>query len=252
MYLVRPNWLMRKTFSSAIWRIMPNSIQPPQKEDSQTAFTSNKKNKSKGEIYLTFDDGPIPEVTPWVLSTLKKYKAKATFFCIGANIEKHPYILQQIIAEGHSIGNHTYNHLNGWKTKTREYLKNVDKCNKAMVDGKELMANGNPPTISPLPSSISPLPLFRPPYGKINLSQYSILKSHYSVVMWDVLSGDFDQTLSEEKCLKNVLTKTRAGSIVVFHDSIKAKKNLLYTLPKFLEYFSKKGFSFSCLTSDEV
>jgi peptidoglycan-N-acetylglucosamine deacetylase len=235
---------MRKTFSSAIWRIMPNSIQPPQKEDSQTAFTSNKKNKSKGEIYLTFDDGPIPEITPWVLSTLKKYKAKATFFCVGANIKKHPHILQQIIAEGHSIGNHSFNHLNGWKTKTKKYIENIEMCAQEIVNG----VNNHQ-----LSSLLHTPLLFRPPYGKMKQSQYSHLigsgplNTQYSIIMWDVLSGDFDQKISEEKCLKNVLTKTREGSIVVFHDSIKAKKNLVYVLPKFLEYFSEKGFAFSCL-----
>lgn len=201
MYSVRPNWLMRKTYSSAIWRI-------PTREK---------------KIFLTFDDGPIPEVTPWVLSELKKYKAKATFFCIGANVEKHPDIFRQLVTEGHSTGNHTFNHLNGWKTKTKEYLKNVERCSSVI----------QPPTH-----------LFRPPYGKMQFSQFSQLRTQHSIIMWDVLSGDFDQTISEEKCLKNVISKTREGSIVVFHDSIKAKKNLYYTLPKFLEHFSKAGFSF--------
>ena len=204
MYSIRPNWLMRKFYSSALWRV------PTQEK----------------KIFLTFDDGPIPEITPWVLSTLKQFNAKATFFCVGGNIEKHSEVFQQIISEGHSIGNHTYNHLNGWKTNTKEYLENISKWN----------SNCNYET-----------KMFRPPYGKLSLSQYSILKSQYSVIMWDVLSGDFDQTISEEKCLQNVLSKTREGSIVVFHDSIKAKKNLFFALPKFLEYFSEKKFSFSPL-----
>ena len=204
MYSVRPNWLMRKVYSSALWRV------PTQEK----------------KIFLTFDDGPIPEITPEVLSILKKYKAKATFFCVGANIEKHPEVFQKIISEEHSIGNHTYNHLNGWKTNTKEYLENVSKWN----------SNCNYET-----------KMFRPPYGKMKLPQYSILNTQYTIVMWDALSGDFDQTISEEKCLQNVLTKTREGSIVVFHDSIKAKKNLFYALPKFLEHFTAKGFSFSAL-----
>ena len=227
MYSVRPNVLIRSLYPSAIWRIAPRSTFSPLGGD-----------KRGGDIFLTFDDGPIPEVTPWVLSTLKKYKAKATFFCIGSNIEKHPEIFRQIISEGHSIGNHTYNHLNGWKTKTKEYVDNIEKCKKIMDNGKWLMVNGHQP------STINHEPLFRPPYGRMKLSQLSRLKSQYSVVMWEVLSGDFDQTISEEKCLKNVLTKTRAGSIVVFHDSIKAKKNLFFALPKFLEHFSKEGFEF--------
>ncbi|TAL62884.1 MAG: polysaccharide deacetylase family protein [Bacteroidetes bacterium] len=213
MYFIRPTLLMRKIYSSAIWRV-------PTKEK---------------KIFLTFDDGPIPEITPWVLAQLKKHNAKATFFCIGANIDKHSDIFKQIIFEGHSIGNHTYNHLNGWKIKTKEYSENVGRCKTAMDKNHQ-------------PSTINHQPFFRPPYGKMKRSQYSILNTQYSVIMWDVLSGDFDQTISEEKCLKNVLTKTREGSIVVFHDNLKAKKNLYYALPKILEYFSEKGFEFDGLT----
>jgi len=212
MYLVRPNLLMRKFYSSAIWRV-------PTKEK---------------KIFLTFDDGPIPEATLWVLSTLKEYKAQATFFCVGANIEKHPDIFQQIISEGHSIGNHTFNHLNGWKTKTKDYLENTERCESAIKS-----------KVSSQKSQEKKL--FRPPYGKIKRSQLLILNPAFSIIMWDVLSGDFDQTISEEECLKNVLTKTRSGSIVVFHDSLKAKKNLLFVLPRFLEHFSKKGFEFCIL-----
>lgn len=212
MYLVRPGWLMRKIYSSAVWRISTN----------------------EKKIFLTFDDGPIPEITPWVLSVLKEYKAKATFFCVGANIEKYPEVFQQIISEQHSIGNHTFNHLNGWKTKTRDYVENISLCNSVIE--KELSVINSPLSIP-----------FRPPYGKIKRSQLSVLRSQYSVIMWDVLTGDFDQTISADKCLKNTLTKTREGSIVVFHDSLKAKKNLFYVLPKFLEHFSKEGFGFERL-----
>lgn len=196
---------MRKLYSSAIWRV-------PTKEK---------------KIFLTFDDGPIPEITPWVLATLKKHNARATFFCVGANIEKHAEIFQQIISEGHSIGNHTFNHLNGWKTKTKEYLENVQHCEyKIKVQKKKL---------------------FRPPYGKMKRSQFSALNSKYSIIMWDILTGDFDQTISEIKCWKNALTRTREGSIVVFHDSQKAKKNLFFVLPKFLEHFSREGYTFERL-----
>ena len=212
MYLVRPNWLMRKTFSSAIWRI-----------------PSTDKN-----LFLTFDDGPITEVTPWVLAMLKEYNAKATFFCVGANIEKHPDIFNQIISEGHTIGNHTHNHLNGWKTKNKEYFDNISQCNSIINDRLSTVTEHRS--------------LFRPPYGKMKKSQYSLLNTEYSIIMWDVLSGDFDQTISEEKCLRNLLCKTREGSIIVFHDSIKAKKNLFYSLPKFLEHFSEKGFEFLSLS----
>jgi len=221
MYSVRPNWLMRKAYSSAVWRI-------PTKEK---------------KVFLTFDDGPNPEVTPFVLSTLKNFNAKATFFCVGANIEKHPEIFQQIISEGHSIGNHTYNHLNGWKTNTKEYSDNVSKC-ESSINSYRLSIISNQSNSHCSPITVHRLPLFRPPYGKIKRSQFSIFNSQFSIIMWDVLSGDFDKKLSEEKCLKNVLTKTREGSIVVFHDSIKAKRNLQFALPKFLEYFSQKGFSF--------
>ena len=213
---------MRKIYPSAVWRI---------------PITEKK-------IFLTFDDGPIPEITPWVLAMLKKFSAKATFFCVGENIEKHPEIFRQIISEGHSIGNHTYNHLNGWKTKTKGYLNNVSRCDSA-ISNNRLSVNSHQ-TNSP-PVTDDRLPLFRPPYGRMKQSQISNLKSQYSIVMWDVLSGDFDENTSEEKCLKNVLSKAREGSIVVFHDSVKAKKNLQYVLPKFLEHFSKKGFEFEKL-----
>ena len=219
MYSVRPNWLMRKFYSSAVWRV----------------HTKEKK------IFLTFDDGPIPEITPWVLSALKQFNAKAVFFCVGANIEKYPETFKQIISEGHSVGNHTYNHLNGWKTETKNYFDTISKCDF------EIKSKVNPP--AGRAGSQKSKEMFRPPYGRMRRDQYSILNTQYSIVMWDVLSGDFDQTISKEKCLKNVLTKTREGSIVVFHDSIKAKKNLFYTLPRFLEYFSEKGFSFALIPS---
>ena len=230
MYSVRPNFFLRTLYPSSIWRI-----------GARPGFSPLGGDKRGGAIFLSFDDGPIPEVTPWVLSQLKKHNALATFFCIGANIEKHPDIFRQIISEGHAVGNHTYDHVNGWKTKTERYLENVEKSAALMANEKWLMANVHQP------STINHQPLFRPPYGRMKRSQYSLLKSQYSVVMWDVLSGDFDQSISEEKCLKNVLTKTREGSIVVFHDSIKAKKNLYHALPKFLEYFSEKGFVFEGL-----
>lgn len=223
MYFVRPNWLMRKFYSSALWRI-------PTKEK---------------KIFLTFDDGPVPEITPWVLSALKPFQAKATFFCVGENIAKHSDIFCQIISEGHSIGNHTYHHLNGWKTESKNYINNISKCDSVMK-GNRLSVIGYQPDRQPITGH--PLPLFRPPYGKMKQSQYSLLKAQYSIVMWDVLSGDFDETTSKEQCMQNVLTKTREGSIVVFHDSVKAKEKLLYVLPKMLEHYSAKGFSFETIT----
>ena len=174
--------------------------------------------------YLTFDDGPIPEITPFVLDELKKWNACATFFCIGKNVEANPEIFQRIINEGHSIGNHTYDHLNGWNVSDEIYFDNIEKC-AAVVNSK----------------------LFRPPYGKLKPSQYSKLKSEYKLVMWDVLSFDFDLKMEEAKVLKNVLGNAEAGSIIVMHDSLKAKPKVEFALPKLLEHFTAKGFKFEKL-----
>ena len=191
-------------------------------------------------LYLTFDDGPIAEITPFVLDELKRCNAKATFFCIGKNIESNPEIFQRIIDEGHSIGNHTYDHLNGWSHSDEEYFKNIEKCaavlNLRSSPDKEVGMK-----------QIFNLQLFRPPYGKLKPSQYSKLKSEYKLVMWDVLSFDFDLKMEEEKVLQNVLKNAETGSIVVMHDSLKAKPKVEYALPKILEHFSKKGFVFNAL-----
>jgi len=188
----------------------------------------------KPEIYLTFDDGPTPKITAWVLEQLKVYNAKATFFCIGHNIEKHPDIFQQVLDDGHSIGNHTFNHLNGWKTSTETYLDNVAKCLHSLQS-----------KIGAYPSENT---LFRPPYGKLKPKQAKRLQqTGYNIIMWDVLSFDWDKRTSPNLCLNNVLKNTTKGSIVVFHDSLKASKNLQYVLPKVLEHFSKKGFQFKSL-----
>ncbi|MEZ4857618.1 MAG: polysaccharide deacetylase family protein [Flavobacteriaceae bacterium] len=192
----------------------------------------------KNTIYLTFDDGPIPEVTPWVLDILKKYNAKATFFCIGVNIEKNPNIFSRVKREGHDIGNHTFNHLKGTKTPTRKYLDNV-------LAFEEFIQQSNNP-------SIQPPKLFRPPYGKLTQKQAKrIRQKGYNIIMWDVLSYDWDNRVSEEKCLQNVLKNIRPGSIIVFHDSLKAKKNLTYTLPKVLGFIQEKGWKSKGL-NDEI
>ncbi len=191
-----------------------------------------KVNTKEKVIYLTFDDGPIPEITPFVLDELKKWNAHVTFFCIGKNVEANSDIFQKIINEGHSIGNHTYDHLNGWNYSDKEYFDNIEKC--ASVFSAYCV----------LPTAT---PLFRPPYGKLKPSQYSKLKSQYKLVMWDVLSFDFDLKMEEEKVLKNVLENTEAGSIVVLHDSLKAKPKVEFSLPKLLEYFTAKGFKFEKL-----
>jgi peptidoglycan/xylan/chitin deacetylase (PgdA/CDA1 family) len=183
-----------------------------------------KKNDEK-RIYLTFDDGPNPGTTPWILDTLKYYNAKATFFCVGANVEKNEELYQNILNQGHKSGNHSNNHLNGWKTKTSLYLKNVEEC------ANKVKSN-----------------LFRPPYGKIRLKQKNLLlKQNYKIVMWDIIAGDFDENIHPETCLKNITNFGKEGSIIVLHDSVKAWKNLEYVLPKVLKHYSDLGYSFNAL-----
>src|SRR5258708_11465232 len=183
----------------------------------------NKSRKSHC-IYLTFDDGPIPIVTPFVLNILKQYNAKATFFCIGDNVRKHPDIFEEVKKDGHAIGNHTYNHLKGWKTEDNTYLENFIKTDNLLHTN-----------------------LFRPPYGRIKRSQVKLLKKAkpgLEIIMWSVLSGDFDVKLKPEKCLDNVLKNTRGGDIVLFHDSLKAKERMEYALPRAMEVWSREGYSF--------
>jgi peptidoglycan-N-acetylglucosamine deacetylase len=192
-------------------------------------------------IYLTFDDGPTPEITNWTLNTLKKYNAKATFFCIGNNVEKHPNIFQNILDEGHAIGNHTQNHIKGWKTKTNDYLANIELCENVFKNRfpKSLIVNRQSSIVN----------LFRPPYGQITPKQgKKLIALGYKIIMWDVLSFDWEKEVSKETCLNNVTSKATNGSIIVFHDSIKASKNMQFTLPKVLDYFSKKGFKFESLS----
>lgn len=184
-------------------------------------------------IYLTFDDGPTPEVTNWTLNTLKKFNAKATFFCIGNNINKHPEIFKNIVIEGHSIGNHTQNHIKGWKTKSKNYLKNIEEAKKSI---EEQITTSETKT------------LFRPPYGQITPKQGKKLTAlGYKIIMWDILSFDWDKNVSEENSLNNVISKAKEGSIIVFHDSIKASRNMKYALPKVLEHFSNQGYTFNAI-----
>ena len=191
----------------------------------------------KKELYLTFDDGPTPKVTEFVLDTLSKFDAKATFFCIGKNIKQHPKLFQKIINEGHSIGNHTQNHLNGWKTSTANYINNVEQCQFNIQHSLSVRAESR--------TNIQHSKLFRPAYGKIKARQAKILiKKGYKIMMWSILSGDFDKNISIETCLNNVIINTEKGAVIVFHDSEKAFKNLKYTLPKVLEYYRNKGFTF--------
>ncbi len=183
---------------------------------------------SKKEVYLTFDDGPIPEVTPWVLELLEQYNAKATFFCIGDNVKKHPEIYSLLKKKGHQTGNHTFHHLKGWKTNTNSYIANVLATEKLIQNTTKL---------------------FRPPYGKLKLKQAKALQDKgYKIVMWSILSGDFDKNITSEKCTQNVLKNIENGSIVVFHDSLKAFPRLKETLPCVLEELTKKGFSFKAIS----
>lgn len=201
---VKTHWFIKKWFSNYVWDI-PNH---------------------ENKVYLTFDDGPTPEITEWTLAQLRAYNAKATFFCIGDNIRKYPEIFQKIIQDGNAIGNHTFNHLNGWKTATDDYINNTKLC-EAESQRNKIQNNT----------------LFRPPYGKIKTSQSKKLrKLGYKIVMWDVLSEDYDNAVTPEQCLENVLKNVTSGSIIVFHDSVKAFRNLEYALPRTLQFLKEKGF----------
>lgn len=183
-------------------------------------------------LYLSFDDGPTA-ITTFVLDTLKQYNAKATFFCIGDNINKNPTVFKRLLLENHSIANHTQHHVNGWKATTQEYYK---EC--MLVDAKLY------------PPNFKGRKLFRPPYGKSTRKQRKLLlENGYDIVMWSVLSADFDPKITKEQCLQNVLNNTSNGNIIVFHDSKKCEEKLRYALPKVLEYYSKKGYEFKCIDS---
>ncbi|MGM0503209.1 MAG: polysaccharide deacetylase family protein [Bacteroidota bacterium] len=175
----------------------------------------------ENELFLTFDDGPTPEVTPWVLSVLKEYNARATFFCLGKKVGQNPGLFQQITNEGHAVGNHGYSHFSGWKTRNQEYYKDINRASE-LIHSK----------------------LFRPPYGEITPRQIRKLKKEYRIIMWDVLSYDYHPGVSPQKCLKNVLKKTTSGSVIVFHDKAKANVNLQYVLPEILKYYTEQGFVF--------
>lgn len=203
MIPVRPSPLLRLLYPGALWRVRV----------------------SEQVVYLSFDDGPVPEVTPWVLDQLRRVDVKATFFCIGNNVAKYPGIYRQILEAGHSVGNHTFNHVNGWKTGTAAYLADVAACGERVSS-----------------------PLFRPPYGRMRLSQLRALKKQYRVILWDVLSKDYDKTVSPEQCINNVLDHVRPGSVIVFHDSVKAFPNLEPVLPVVLTELKKRGYRCEALS----
>ena len=201
MFLKSP-WILKRMFPDLIWGIK----------------TENK------EIFLTFDDGPHPDITPLVLEILDKYDAKATFFCVGENVRKYPDTYELILNKDHGVGNHSYTHKNGWKVSNDDYFDNIEKADKVIKSS-----------------------LFRPPYGRITPIQIKELKKKYSIIMWSVLTYDYDKSVSNEQCFKNSIEKTKSGSIVVFHDSLKSANNLLYALPLFLKHFTKEGYEFKVL-----
>ena len=200
-YLIKTPRLLKAIYNRCIWHI----------------------NEHANSVYLTFDDGPHPEITHFVLEQLKQYQAKATFFCIGKNVDAHKEVYEEVLAQGHAVGNHTQNHLNGWKTENTSYFRNVAKAAERIASN-----------------------MFRPPYGRISLSQAQGIERLFpemKIIMWDVLSGDFDTELSGEECLDNVITTTKPGSIIVFHDSEKAWERLRYALPRFLAYCKAQGWN---------
>lgn len=188
----------------------------------------NIKNREK-KIFLTFDDGPVPVVTTEVLAILNTYHINATFFCVGENVEKHPEVFAQVVAAGHAIGNHTYNHLCGWDVDHKTYLENVAKCEEVLKENHVATQ------------------LFRPPYGKAQRNQLKTLSATHKIIMWDVLTGDFDSTQSGEDCLKEAVFNTTSGSIIIFHDSYKAEKNLKYALPRYIDWALTHGYTFDKL-----
>lgn len=203
IFLIQPSKLIKKFYSKAIWNF----------------------NRAEKNIYLTFDDGPVPHLTEWILDELKKYNAKATFFCVGDNIIKHRSIFDRILLEGHQVANHTQNHIKGFNCELEDYLKNVDAC-----------------------ETLTKTKIFRAPYGQLRKKQYrSLLFLNYKIVFWDVISYDYEK-ISKEDCYRNVYKHIKNGSIVLFHDNIKAEQNVKYALSETLKDFSEKGYSFKAIT----
>lgn len=206
MYTTRTPRLVKALYSSLTWNF----------------------EREGNEVYLTFDDGPHPEITPRVLDLLKAHQAKATFFCVAANVEKYPEVFERILREGHSVGNHTYDHCNGWKVNDRTYFKSVARAKKFIPSTR----------------------LFRPPHGRISRTQASVLKDHFEIIMWDVLAADFDPSNSPDQCLKNVTDNIQEGSIVVFHDSAKAVERMIPALEGTLAFLDQKGWKSRAIPSE--
>jgi len=204
-------------------------IHPPQVVKNLFGSITWNINTEKKVIYLTFDDGPIPIITEKILKALSIFNAKATFFCVGENVKNYPSIYQEILSEGHSTGNHTYSHLAGLKTDTRKYIYNVKRA-KEYIDSD----------------------LFRPPHGRMKKLQQNIIQKDFNIIMWDVLSLDYDNRISEKTCLNNVTHFARPGSVIVFHDNIKAEDNMFYALTQTLYLYSKIGYKFEALNSKIV
>jgi peptidoglycan-N-acetylglucosamine deacetylase len=202
LVLARPPALLRRIYPGALWRVPTN----------------------EKKIFLSFDDGPVPGVTTMALDYLQKAGVKASFFCVGENVKKHPEIFQRIMNEGHSVGNHTFHHADGWEHTTRQYLREVKECEEQFKSK-----------------------LFRPPYGRMRRSQFKAISRQYKVVMWDVLTCDFDESMAREHVLENSLMLSRPGSIVVFHDSEKAKRNMTWVLPRYIEEMQAQGYGFGVL-----
>lgn len=222
-YFIRTPWWLRRLYRGLTWR-MPARASAA---GAVPAMAGAAPASAEKRLYLTFDDGPHPEATPFVLAELAKYGAKATFFCIGKNVDAYPEIYRRILMEGHRVGNHTQDHLNGWKVDGRRYVENVREAARR-IDSD----------------------LFRPPYGRIGTLESSVLRSaplNYRIIMWDVLSADFDRTLTGVRCARNVIRYGRPGSIVVFHDSEKAFGRLREALPMVLEDFSARGYRFGAI-----
>lgn len=180
--------------------------------------------KSDKVIYLTFDDGPIPEITPWVLDLLDEYDVKATFFCVGDNVRKYPEIYQDVLKRGHRVGNHTFNHIQGIRTLSKNYVKNTE-----------------------LASEYIDSPLFRPPHGHMRFPQFFLLRKKYKIILWDIVTRDYSKRQTPEEVLENVKSYTRNGSIIVFHDSLKAEKNMKYALPLAIEWLKEQGYIFKTI-----